>query len=132
MQKLFIHVTSLNLSEFEDKAYFECSFISSQMFSPYYPIEKNSKANMYTTSLLNHPCFSRFDFGEKERAGCFDLNVFLLSCSCSVLCLFLAVRGLAYGLWLWHFFLSFFFIYIIPYALVDILDMVCCRAVQVC
>ena len=41
MQKLFIYVTSLKLSEFEDFAYYECFFISNEMFSPYHSIEKN-------------------------------------------------------------------------------------------
>ena len=37
MQKLFIHVSSLKL----DYGFFECSFISNEMFSPYYPIKRN-------------------------------------------------------------------------------------------
>ena len=46
MQKLNIHVTPLKLSEFEDYAYFErVFFISNEMFSPYYPIEKLLRYN---------------------------------------------------------------------------------------
>ena len=42
MQKLFIHVTSLKSSEFEDYAYFNALFISEEMFSPYHFIDKKS------------------------------------------------------------------------------------------
>ena len=48
-------------------------------------------------------------FTVEERAGCFTLIVFLLSCSgtCKyVMCLPSQCRGLVYGLCMWHF-LSF-------------------------
>ena len=51
MQKLF--KTSLNLSEFEDYAYFECFFISNDICSPYYPIEKKiSKVLVAKTNAI--------------------------------------------------------------------------------
>ena len=44
MQKLFIHVTSLNYLNLKSGRIFSALFfISNQMFSPYYLIEKNSK-----------------------------------------------------------------------------------------
>ena len=49
MQKLFI--SSLKLSEFEELAYFECSFISNEMCSPY-PIKKISEVIVAKTNAI--------------------------------------------------------------------------------
>ena len=90
--------------------------ISVLLLSRHYISHKITFGAPSSGGVLRSAC-GAFIFTVEERAGCFTLIVFLLSCSgtCKyVMCLPSQCRGLVYGLWLWHclrYPLSCFFVY---------------------